>query len=770
MQELAGLSSATNEISYGQLVSILWRRKRCLGVAIAGSLFLSGLYTLIAGPKFESKMQLLVQPNVVEPNINLNELAASGGTFTSSTDIELDYTTQINLMRSSPLIEETLTQFLDEFPDYCDGVDIWQDCVEEFEESLTLIRLEEDGRDTRIFETIFTGNSKSSARRALQILQDIYLEYNLSEQEKRLTEGLDLVDRQIVEVRANLDRAQEELKQLRQSEGAVNPTERSTALSESLDEVLKVRQVVESDYQASLARRAAILEFLNIEPDIAILAAQASQSGRYQNLLDSLQAIELSLAESEVVYSQSNPIVLTLREQRDQYLSVLQKELQRLDAQDDFGTGNTADLLALGQLVETDVALVDEMVKAQLDVSSLEARLDTLVRSEQRLKEQLNRFVGLIDEYDRLQLEVLTLSESLEQLLENRQELSNELAQGGFKWIVVEPPSVAERVADPIINLALGAIAGLFGGVLLAYGLEAFDHSIVTVQHLQSQADLPILGSLPERKLDAVDSNSWSKFLRLNTPSIEKDLQYSELANSETFRDYFAILFKTLQLSVGSMKSLVITSAIAGEGKTTLAVGLAISAARSRNRVLLVDTNLRSPSLHKIFDLPNTGGLYQGLTSSEPTLPERISVDGVELDVMVAGSVSEDSEYLLSSERMLEQTAEFEKAYDIVIYDSSPVLGKVDVLQVASLCDKVVLVCRLGRITQIDLASTLNILSPFNCCGIVANGAPATLSTQMFLTSGKTRSLTSAGNIAAEILGIERSSLSNRSDPNPPKT
>ena len=147
MQEIVVSNKADSELSYGQLIGILRRRIRWVGWTAAGSLLFAGLYTLIERPAFESSMQLLVEPNVNQA-VNLNDLA-SGQTVSSYPEVELDYITQLNLMRSSPFLEQALSSLLDEFPDYCRR-NSWQDCLEDFEESLQLTRLEEDQEDSPV--------------------------------------------------------------------------------------------------------------------------------------------------------------------------------------------------------------------------------------------------------------------------------------------------------------------------------------------------------------------------------------------------------------------------------------------------------------------------------------------------------------------------------------------------------------------------------------------------------------------------------------------
>ena len=166
------------------------------------------------------------------------------------------------------------------------------------------------------------------------------------------------------------------------------------------------------------------------------------------------------------------------------------------------------------------------------------------------------------------------------------------------------------------------------------------------------------------------------------------------------------------------------TSALAGEGKTTLALGLALSAARLHQRVLLIDADLRRPNLHKLVNLPNEEGLSTLLTN-DVNVPTESSIQssGSYVDILTAGPTPQDPANLLSSQRMRELMSKFEQTYDLVLVDAPPVLGMVDAILAASFCSGVVLVSRIGQVTKTELTQATAMLSKLNVIGVVANGA-----------------------------------------------
>jgi capsular exopolysaccharide synthesis family protein len=168
----------------------------------------------------------------------------------------------------------------------------------------------------------------------------------------------------------------------------------------------------------------------------------------------------------------------------------------------------------------------------------------------------------------------------------------------------------------------------------------------------------------------------------------------------------------------------MITSALPDEGKSALALGLAMSAARLHKKVLLIDANLREPSVHKHLNLPNEQGLSTLLTS-DVALPNQITLQSSGssyIDILTAGPIPEDPANLLSSPRMEELMNAFEENYDLVILDASSVLGLVDALLTASTCRGVIMVASIGRVTRTQVSQATAMLGKLNLLGVVANG------------------------------------------------
>lgn len=193
---------------------------------------------------------------------------------------------------------------------------------------------------------------------------------------------------------------------------------------------------------------------------------------------------------------------------------------------------------------------------------------------------------------------------------------------------------------------------------------------------------------------------------------------------------YVAEQFRTLRARLDSLAAerpvgvIAVTSALAGEGKTTAAANLAIVSAMSVGRkVLLVDCDLRRPKVQTALGLRPEFGLAEVLTGQASLDRALVKVDGTNLDVLpVRGMPSNPSE-LLAAERMRALVEELRRSYDLVLFDTPPVLALPDAKILSELVDGVILVVRAGETPREDVDAALDVLDRRRILGLVLNGA-----------------------------------------------
>jgi capsular exopolysaccharide synthesis family protein len=278
------------------------------------------------------------------------------------------------------------------------------------------------------------------------------------------------------------------------------------------------------------------------------------------------------------------------------------------------------------------------------------------------------------------------------------------------KLNVVSGPTLADDPISPrtTLNLALGGIVGLGLGLAIAILRKTGKKTVGTEGEAHDVLDLPALGLIPR--------------LRRNSPPISQPAL--TLATER--------LVTTLELDLvpePRHRVLQVASADSGDGRTLVARGIATALASRGRRVVLVETDLRSPRLAAEFGLDTSSGIVGRLggDSSGHEVPE---TDIAHLSVFPAGDIGGQSPTeLLSSARFTELVDELRSKYDLVILDSAPLLPQVDSAIVARAADGIIFVVNRDRSTKVHLRAALTALEPSSSklVGIVMNAAPSRL-------------------------------------------
>jgi capsular exopolysaccharide synthesis family protein len=249
---------------------------------------------------------------------------------------------------------------------------------------------------------------------------------------------------------------------------------------------------------------------------------------------------------------------------------------------------------------------------------------------------------------------------------------------------IVEITGPAEPGDSPVkpnktLNIVLGVVIGLIMGVGLAFFIEYLDTSVKTIDEVERAFQSPVLGVIPQNVGYLVDEG-------LESPHAEA---YRVLRTN--------ILFSRKD---EKLNTIVVVSAGAGEGKSITVVNLATVFAQAGQRILVVDSDLRRPTLHKLLHVSNNIGLTNYLLKQNK-LEEVIQTSSVPmLDFMASGKLPSTSMSILGSAQMKEMVAELKQRYDFIFFDSPPILGVSDASVLASEVDMVIQVIQYRRYPQ----------------------------------------------------------------------
>jgi capsular exopolysaccharide synthesis family protein len=311
-------------------------------------------------------------------------------------------------------------------------------------------------------------------------------------------------------------------------------------------------------------------------------------------------------------------------------------------------------------------------------------------QKEEQLRAEVEKYKGeLLNSQDKsigyntLQREVETNRQLYEGLLQRVKEVNVAGLSNTNNISIVDPAIVPYTVFKPNrrLNLALGMVLGLFLGTVLAFMLEFLDDRIKTSDDMEKALGIPLLGIAP----------SISKRIKQNYALLTVEKPTSAVA--EAFRSLRTnLMFAT---RTGAPRVMNVTSSGPSEGKTSTTINLATAFAQAGKSVLLVDADLRKPTLHKHFKLDNTKGLANYLVGQE-------TLEGVtqtcfipEVYIVTSGPLTPNPVELLSSERLGELVAFIDAPdckFDIILFDSPPVLGLSDALIIGNRTHATVLV------------------------------------------------------------------------------
>jgi polysaccharide biosynthesis transport protein len=688
-----GFEKETNDWDVRQLLGLLQRRALII-VGVSTVVMSAVTYsTMNQKPVYESNFQLLVEPLTEEKSL----LQLTVDTNNSDKSGNLDYESQIQVLKSPELMADIIKQIKTLYPDISYGSLL---------ENLTIRRL----GTAKIIEVRYKSSDNGQIKLVLDIISKYYLNYSLEKRQTKLRQGVQFVDKQLPTIKKRVEHLQKELQLFRQKYEFISPDTQSNQVAERIRNLSNQR--IEIDQK--LAEYRAIFAGLKGEQgEIAAL----NNAPVYQQLFGQIRQLETEMSGELVRFQEDSPPVLRLKEKKENLLTLLKQEAQRI------------------------IGVKFAEVATQLQI--LEVQSQELRKAEIQLDRQVKILPVLSRKYAELQRELQIATDSLNRFLTTRETLEIQVAQTELPWELIQEPFQPEAPISPNIprSLALGGVASLLLGFGISLLMEKVDNTYHNVDSLKEHLRLPVLGLLPfEKKIQNQLYHNLERrnhkekrpfgFLRkLSKASkiIQRSSGSDRYYGQGRFWESLQVLYSNIQLlnSDQPIKSLVISSALPGDGKSTISFQLAQIAAAMGKRVLLVDGDLRRPQVHNLCDLNNLWGLSSLISTNIPAgqvirqMPEMNN-----LSVVTSGPVPPDPARLLSSEKMKQLMGYFHRTFDLVIYDVPPIVGLVDARMLAPYTDGVVLVVRIDKTDKAGIMQAQESLklSPVNVLGIIANG------------------------------------------------
>ncbi|WP_256646937.1 GumC family protein [Thermomonas paludicola] len=508
-------------------------------------------------------------------------------------------------------------------------------------------------RNSRLVNISFDSPSPQFAARAANAIADGYIASGLERRFGASSYAKTYLEEQLKLTKVKLEDSERKLVQFAQQENLVSTGEQGQSLAAQNLTQLNAALAAAQDQRIRAQARWQQASSGAMPPDmignsnIRVLQQQKGQlQGQYQLKLQTFKA--------------DYPEMLQIKSQID--------ELDRQIAQEKGG--------------------VRASVKAEYDAAAAQERM--LMGQIAALRTQALDVDGRSIQYNILKREVDTNRQLYDGLLQRYKEVGVAGDVRANNISVIDRAEVPRGRFKPnlLLNLAIGLMLGTMLGVLLAFLLEFLDDTIKTPEDVEQKLKLPVLGVIPKLgpKDSVVDASA-------NTQS----------SFSEAYRSVrTALQFAT---DHGVPKTLLITSSGPGEGKSTTALALARNLTQLGKRVLLVDADLRNPSLHKTLGLKAETGLSNLLAGACAFNSAVQVVDEGRLDVILAGPLPPNPAELLSGSKLVSLLTVGVERYDHVVIDGPPVLGLADAPILANAIDGTLLVVNSAK-TKISAAQS----------------------------------------------------------------
>lgn len=687
-------------LNLGQVVGALRRRVLLIaGLAIAVAT-VSTMKAQSSKPTYQASFEILTKPVTVETQVisSVNQTLSNQEGKQAEKGVDA---TKLKLLKSPKILAPIAKKLESEYP----GIS-----YDEIAAGLVVNPVPQ----SEILAVSYQDQNPKKVKAILEQVANAYLKYSLEERLADVQQGIDFVNAQLPQLQKRVSAIQDKLQSFRQQYNLIDPDSEGKQLTDQKTKIRQQRLETQVKLNEMQALYRNLTQELEQKTDTKVASSVLSQNARYQQLLGQLLDVEVKTAKDSSVFRESSPNIQVLQDQQENLLPLLRREAQRVQAE---LAGKIQELAALNQVLADTETILNHRIK-QLSVVSRR--------------------------YTDIQRELTIATSNLDQFLTKREALRIDAGQRKTPWQILTPPTNPNpSAADVKRSAILGTVLGLLIGVGVALLLDKLSNVIHSAEEVKTLSKLPMLGTIPynaelteteqqlillEKITSMADMSGLMQQIQQrfgwNHRNGKSNYHYSSSPFQEAFRSLYTNI---LLLSPDApIRSLVVTSSTPSEGKSTICIYLAQAAAAMGQRVLLVDADLRLPTLHERLELDNTFGLSTAI-SNDLALELIVQTSLIEsnLSILTAGQVPPDPTKLLSSRKMHSLMERFKETYDLIIYDMPPVMGLADVKLLAPKVDGIVMVVGLNKTKAAVLTQTLDgmRLSGVNVLGMIANGS-----------------------------------------------
>ncbi len=708
-----------------KILEILWRRKW-----IAINIFTVILLTIVIGtllvtPWYDATAKVLIQKSTAASLLSSSlGLQGQGQTGSISDTDRADY---LALSVVRPVAEKVISElnikrervrgrvikaipFLEPILRFL-GVD-----VESTEEVITAEKLlkssisdyifprpyvtAEQYESTDIIKIEAISPDPEQAMKIANTMAGAFIESELNRVRKDYKGAKTFIDENIEKIRHEYVNALQALKEFKEKEKTVNLDTETTYL---LQKISDLKKTMEDNNLSIYKLRASIKPVesqLKSIPRYEKTSEQIKENDIIQSLKLTLRDLYLDLAATKTKYTREHPSVVDIQNKIEQTKELIQKEMSKVFA---------SETTSVNPLHET---IMEKLAGYYADIAAYESQNQIFPNIIKKYEAELMTLPKKSSSYAQLSLAVTVTQDVYDSLLKYQYQVGIVESMALSSIYLVEPAVIPDkkdskhRNPSLFLNTIVAVLLGTIFGVSSALLIEYLDDTIRTPEDVRSFKGLTFLGSIYK--------------LRKKEPRLIS-LMDARSPIKETFRTLRnSIRYATLD---NTPKSIVVTSALDKEGKSFLVANLAVSIANEGKRVLIIDGDMRRPSMHKYFNLANDTGLTNFLVGDADIRSIQIPAGIEGVSIIPTGPLPPDPARLVESKKMQQLLKDITESYDLVIVDTPPILAASDSTVFGGWTDGMVIVVESGRASRhhlpeiLDLAKKANI----NLIGAVLN-------------------------------------------------
>ncbi|MEO1799626.1 MAG: hypothetical protein AAFR62_04270 [Cyanobacteria bacterium J06629_2] len=671
------------------------RRKAILIAAITTSVTL--LYShLNRGQKppkeYAGNFQLLVEP-LTSAAKSVDPIALAQSESRTSELFEIDYPSMIKFLTSGNILGDVVAEVKTQYPQFT---------LEQLKQNLQVERVGTNKFDaSKIIAINYTEKDPELVKLVLESTAQKYLDFSLNSRQEGVNRGIQFIERQLPELNEKVATSLNEIQTLQEK---YQITEADTAGESVFGTVRDIQnQQLETSKEISEKQRivANLQSKLNIGIDEAIAISTLRENPNYQNLITQLNDLEREIASASARFNASSPQISTLTEEKQQILSLLNAETRKILLNEEV-SGRANRFLVLNNDDSILLSLVRDLVTAANELEMLDARKGAIDQTAGVYQQRAQQFPEVSRRYKKLQQELEIANRTREQLLVQQDKLQIQASQTETPWSIVSEPSIPQDGQGNPLPLPVRSqnksLQGLMAGLLLGVGTAVLWEKIRDVFYSTEEviaatspstvlAEIPYNASFQRRYI----RQSWLKFL----PPAKVQEHQDEDFLAAFDRLYSNIYFRFRDASINSI---AVCSANSGDGKSTVATGLARAISAQGHRVMLVGANSFS------YQLPEN-------TTTVSQIQNNLYISIVSQAAMNSS---------IQRERLMKQ---FAAEYEYVIYDTPAMLDSVTANFLSVNTDGVLLVTALKQTKKEDFNKALQQIEGFKLplLGIVTN-------------------------------------------------